>query len=58
MIFNQSTRKLMSDTGFIHRLDDSLYVNHPIYLGINDIAENYEEGNESDYLKRLEAELH
>ena len=49
MTFDTTTRKLTSDTGYIHKLDDSLYTDHDIYLGIYDSADNYEEGNKKDY---------
>ena len=50
MTFDQVTRKLTSDSGYIHRKDDTLYCDHAIYLGINDLPDNYEEGNAEDYL--------
>ena len=59
MTFDTKTRKLTSDTGYIHKLDDSLYTDHAIYLGIYDSADNYEEGNEKDYqdwIKKQEEE--
>lgn len=49
MHFNDKTRELSSDSGYIHALDDSLYTNYPIYLGIFDSPDNYEEGNAEDY---------
>lgn len=54
MRFDEKTRKLESDSGYVHRLDDSLYTDHAIYLGIRDLPENYEEGNAEDYLKWVE----
>lgn len=50
MTFDQTTRKLTSESGYIHSLDDELYSDHPIYLGKFDLPENYEEGNEEGYL--------
>lgn len=53
MNFDKKTRKLSSGSGYIHRLDDSLYTDHPIYLGKSDRPENYEEGDEADYQEWL-----
>lgn len=50
MKFNTETRKLVSETGYIHALDDSLYTDYPIYLGKFDNSDNYEEGNEKDFI--------
>lgn len=50
MTFDNETRKLTSESGYIHRLDDSLYTDYPIYLGKSDLPENYEEGDEAGYL--------
>ena len=49
MTFDQVTRKLTSASGYIHALNDELYADHAIYLGINDSPDNYEEGNEQGY---------
>lgn len=49
MTFDEKTRKLTSDTGYIHALDDLLYTDYSIYLGIYDAPENYEEGNKTDF---------
>ena len=49
MTFDPITRKLTSESGYIHALSDELYSDHPIYLGKFDKPENYEEGNEADY---------
>ena len=49
MTFDETTRKLISDTGYIRALNGELYTDHPIYLGIYDEPSNYEEGNEHDY---------
>lgn len=49
MHFNEKTRELSSDSGYIHALDNSLYTDHPIYLGKFDSPDNYEEGNAEDY---------
>lgn len=53
MTFDPITRKLTSESGYIHSLDDELYSDHPIYLGKFDLPENYEEGNEADYQEWL-----
>lgn len=49
MNFNEQTRELASSSGYIHKKDDTLYVNYPIYLGKYDSIENYEEGNKIDF---------
>lgn len=49
MHFNEKTRELSSDSGYIHAFDDSLYTDYPIYLGKFDKPENYEEGNKDDF---------
>lgn len=49
MDFDENTRKLTSDTGYIHSLDDELYTDHPIYLGKFDSPDNYEQGSEDGY---------
>lgn len=36
--------------------DDTLYTDHPIYLGKGDLPSNYEEGNAEDYQKWLNKE--
>ena len=51
MQFNKKTRELKSDSGYIHALDDSLYTDHHIYLGIYDSPDNYEEGDAEGYEK-------
>lgn len=58
MHFNKKTRELKSDSGYIHALDDSLYTDHHIYLGIYDSPDNYEEGNAEDYAKWVEEHEH
>lgn len=54
MNFDENTRKLTSESGYIHRLDDTLYTDHAIYLGKLDSPDNYEEGNKEDYDKWVE----
>lgn len=59
MTFTESNRKLVSSTGYIKSLDGSV-LESPIYLGIYDSKDNYEEvSNEEyeDYLKKQEDEL-
>ena len=51
MNFDEKTRKLTSDSGYIHAIDDSLYTDYPIYLGKYDKPSNYEEGNQEDFIK-------
>ena len=51
MNFDEKTRKLTSDSGYIHAIDNSLYTDYPIYLGKYDNPSNYEEGNEKDFIK-------
>ena len=59
LILNEQTRELKSVTGYIHKMDDSLYVDHPIYLGKFDSLQNYEIGRKEGYeawMKAREAE--
>ena len=51
MNFDEKTRKLTSDSGYIHAIDNSLYTDYPIYLGKYDSPSNYEEGNEEGFIK-------
>ena len=51
MNFNEKTRKLTSGSGYIHSLDDSLYVDYSIYLGKYDDPSNYEEGDGEGFAK-------
>ena len=51
MNFDEKTRKLTSDSGYIRSLDDSLYVGYSIYLGRYDDPSNYEEGDEEGFAK-------
>ena len=51
MNFDEKTRKLTSDSGYIHAIDNSLYTDYPIYLGKYDSPSNYEEGNEESFIK-------
>ena len=56
MEFDEITRKLTGESGYIRRKDDTLYADHPIYLGKGDLPSNYEEGNAEDYQKWLNKE--
>ena len=49
MHFDEHTRELTSDSGYIHALDDSLYTDYPIYLGKFDSPDNYEMGDKEGY---------
>ena len=51
MNFDEKTRKLTSDSGYIHAIDNSLYTDYPIYLGKYDNPSNYEEGNQEGFIK-------
>ena len=51
MTFDEKTRKLTSNSGYIHAIDNSLYTDYPIYLGKYDSPSNYEEGNEEGFIK-------
>ena len=51
MNFDEKTRKLTSGSGYIHAIDDSLYVDHSIYLGKYDDPSNYEDGDEEGFAK-------
>ena len=59
MTFTESNRKLVSSTGYLKSLDGSVWES-PIYLGIYDRKDNYEEVSKEeyeDYLKKQEDEL-
>ena len=49
MVFNEVTRELSSESGYIHAKDDSLYTDYSIYLGKYDSPDNYEQGNKDDF---------
>ena len=51
MSFDEKTRKLTSNSGYIHAIDNSLYTDYPIYLGKYDNPSNYEEGNKEGFIK-------
>ena len=51
MNFDEKTRKLTSNSGYIHAIDNSLYTDYPIYLGKYDNPSNYEEGNKENFIK-------
>ena len=58
MTFNESNRKLVSSTGYLKATDGSV-CESPIYLGIYDSKDNYEEvGKEEhqNYLKKQEGQ--
>ena len=48
MTFTKSNRKLVSSTGYLKGTDGSVYES-PIYLGIYDSADNYEEVGQDVY---------
>lgn len=57
LFFNQETRCLGSiKTRHIKRKDGTLYSNHPIYLGVNDSPDNYEEITKKEYDAHLKEE--
>ena len=46
-----------SDTGYIrNKASKVVYAAHVIYLGIYDVADNYEEATEADYDAYIESE--
>lgn len=58
MTFTESNRKLVSSTGYLKSLDGSV-LESPIYLGIYDSEDNYEEVGKEEYeawLKKQEEE--
>lgn len=58
MTFTESNRKLVSSTGYLKALDGSV-CETPIYLGIYDSKDNYEEVGKEEYeayLKKKEEE--
>lgn len=55
MTFNECNRKLTSSTGYLKSQDGSV-CESPIYLGIYDAKENYEEATKEDYEAYLKAE--
>lgn len=48
MTFTESNRKLVSSTGYLKSLDGSV-CESPIYLGIYDSKDNYEEVGKDEY---------
>lgn len=48
MTFTESNRKLVSSTGYLKATDGSVYET-PIYLGIYDSKDNYEEVGKEEY---------
>lgn len=59
MTFTESNRKLVSSTGYLKSTDGSV-CESPIYLGIYDSMDNYEEVGKEEYeayLKKKEEEL-
>ena len=48
MTFTESNRKLVSSTGYLKSLDGSV-LESPIYLGIYDSKDNYEEVGKEEY---------
>lgn len=55
MTFSESNRKLVSSTGYLKSIDGSVFES-PIYLGIYDSKENYEEATKEEYEAYLKAE--
>lgn len=51
---NTETRELTADSGYIHSIDDELYVDYPIYIAKSQTEADYEEGNKEDYEKWVE----
>ena len=48
MTFTESNRELVSSTGYLKDADGSV-CESPIYLGIYDSKDNYEEATKEDY---------
>ena len=48
MTFTESNRELVSSTGYIKDTDGSV-CESPIYLGIHDSEDNYEESTKEEY---------
>ena len=58
MTFTESNRKLVSSTGYLKSTDGSV-CESPIYLGIYDSKDNYEEAGKDEYeayIKKQEEE--
>ena len=55
MTFTKSNRKLVSSTGYLKGTDGSVYES-PIYLGIYDSEDNYEEVGQDAYEAYKQAE--
>lgn len=55
MTFTDSNRKLVSSTGYLKSLEGSVYES-PIYLGIYDSEDNYEEIGQDAYEAYKQAE--
>ena len=58
MTFTESNRELVSSTGYLKATDGSVYES-PIYLGIYDSKDNYDEVGKDEYeayLKKQEEE--
>ena len=55
MTFTESNRKLVSSTGYLKATEGSVYES-PIYLGIYDSADNYEEVGQDAYEAYKQAE--
>lgn len=49
MVFDNETRKLTSETGYLRRIEDGVVFDHPIYIGKYDAPTDYEEIIESEY---------
>lgn len=55
MTFTESNRKLVSSTGYLKSTDGSV-CESPIYLGIYDSKDNYDEATKDEYEYYLKAE--
>ena len=56
IFFNEKIRCLGSLKGYFKRKDGTLYSDHPIYLGVNDSPDNYEEITKKEYDAHLKEE--
>lgn len=56
LIFETSTRKLESESGYIKSLIDGTIYDHAIYLGIYDSPDNYVVSYKNDYEEYLKKE--
>ena len=55
MEFNNTTRALTNSSGYVKRISDEIvYKNNVIFLGVNDLPENYVESAKEEYEEYLE----